>query len=265
MIGRISTAMFYQSSLSSIRESFGMVGKYQNQISSGVRVSVGAEDPVAISRRDRLDAEIKEINRFSKIQDVLEMKWIDEENDFSSLVDLGRNMIEAIGGMAHPVRTAGERSIFASQVSGWANDVWSLANKKDVEGRYVFGGTMAFTAPFGESGGVVIYSGSSYSNRVMLGDYFDGEERKPGQDVFILPSENGNKVALMDRMKEIISWASNPPQTLSSDDYQILEGWRKDFEAWTNGWIDMRAEVGVKLSRMDDIRSEQGKLKLNLI
>jgi flagellar hook-associated protein 3 FlgL len=183
--------------------------KYQNQISSGVRLHRPSEDPVAFRQASSLNVRLQELRTES-------YTIVDSETKLNTSVSqlqetnnlLSRASILAQQGVQ--ATSASERNALAIEVEGLLTSLKHIA-KTTAAGSYLYAGTRTDQEPFGfdtpevEGGTLKVdYLGSAGNSRAYIGDSISIDTFLAGDKIFghsdrgeaVMYGESGAKVGL---------------------------------------------------------------------
>ena len=89
-------------------------------------------------------------------------------------------------------QTPETRRSIAVEVEARVDELLSLANSRNADGEYIFGGFQAGSQPFSRQGGVYSYSGDDGQRMLQVGRSAQVAVQDSGFDVFVaVPSGNG--------------------------------------------------------------------------
>jgi flagellar hook-associated protein 3 FlgL len=156
---RISTANRYDTSVENLQSRQIDLAASQTQLTSGKRVNVASDDPVAAARAER---DLATMARSDANQRALEASrnavQLGESaiGDASELIQQARETLVAAGNGTY---TAAERQSQAIKLKEIRNQLLTVANRSDGGGGFVFGGQGASNPPFIDAPGGVQFVG----------------------------------------------------------------------------------------------------------
>jgi flagellar hook-associated protein 3 FlgL len=156
---RISTANRYDTSVENLQSRQIELSASQTQLTSGKRVNVASDDPVAAARAER---DLATMARSDANQRALEASrnavQLGESaiGDASELIQQARETLVAAGNGSY---TAAERQSQAIKLKEIRNQLLTVANRSDGGGGFVFGGQGASNPPFVDAPGGVQFVG----------------------------------------------------------------------------------------------------------
>jgi flagellar hook-associated protein 3 FlgL len=189
---RISTANRYDTTIENLQARQTDLAATQTQLTSGKRVNVASDDPVAAARAER---DLATMARADANQRALEASrnvvQLGESaiGDASELLQQAREALVAAGNGSY---TAAERQSQAIKLKEIRNQLLTVANRSDGGGGFVFGGQGASNPPFIDAPGGVQFVGqggeAQASSSEKLGLTVDGSAvfltAKSGNGVF---------------------------------------------------------------------------------
>lgn len=159
------------------------LAKYQDQVSSGLKVKAASDNPAGFPTLLAAKADGLRLDAYTQtMADVT----ADLDSAVSALGDANNALVrakqiaqEGINGTTN----AADFGTLAAEVDGLIDRMMAAGNfQKD--GRYLFGGTAADQPPFTLSGSTVTYSGSADRARVLVGPGQTVDNRYAGSAVF---------------------------------------------------------------------------------
>uniref|UniRef100_UPI0030DB3A5F flagellar hook-associated protein FlgL n=1 Tax=uncultured Oceanicoccus sp. TaxID=1706381 RepID=UPI0030DB3A5F len=120
----------------------------QQQISSGQRILNPADDPVASARIAQINQELSRVDQYIDNADAVENRLVLEENQLqqvSNLLFSIRELTVQAGGLA---LSEVDRQGIATEVDAHLEQLFDLANTRDVNGEYIFAGYQGEVQPF---------------------------------------------------------------------------------------------------------------------
>ncbi len=156
------------------------------QISTGQRISVPADDPAAAAMLVQNADQASEVDQFQRSLTSVLGEMQNADSTLSSVVTTLQRAISLGVEGANGTLNASDRAALAQEVRGIQSQLLGLANAT-YQGNYIFGGTMTQTQPYiadTGSGSGVTYQGNDLSNSVTLGSDFTLQSNLPGSQLF---------------------------------------------------------------------------------
>lgn len=188
---RISTSTLFESSVTTLNQQQSRLLQTQQQISTGRRILVASDDPVAsaialdVSQSDLMNTQYA-ANR-GAARDTLSMAESSLQNVTSLLQDVRTAVINAGNGTLNN----SDRNTIATQLSGRLQELVGLANSTDGVGNYLFAGFQSRAQPFMDTPAGVSYFGDDGQRAVQVSASRQMDSSNPGSDIF-MRIKNGN-------------------------------------------------------------------------
>jgi flagellar hook-associated protein 3 FlgL len=164
-------AAFTSTFLTNLNTTEQRIGRDDQQLSSGVRVSVASDDPHAVAPLLDAQNEVAQLNQtVSNLQDQQTIAQT-ADNALQTASSLLNQLISLGTQGATATQTANSRAAFAQQVQEIERQLVAIANTS-VQGRYVFGGDSVSTQPYTfdwSNPGGVVSSGSPTNTLAIYG------------------------------------------------------------------------------------------------
>lgn len=191
---RVSTSMLFDSNVRSLNDKSAALLKTQQQVSSGKRILTPSDDPVAAAQVLELTQSASVNTQYQSSQTAAQNNLGLIDNQLSSVSDLlGR--IRELGVQAGDaaLSTADRKSI-STELRSDFDQLMSIANSTDGNGKYLFSGYQSTNQPFaGSVENGVTYSGDDGQRAVRV----SGSRLMPvsaaGNDIF-MNAKDGNGV-----------------------------------------------------------------------
>jgi flagellar hook-associated protein 3 FlgL len=265
---RISTAQYYATTAANYQRNFNNAIKTAEQASSGLKLETAADDPVGAARLLQLDQQKAMLGQYTTNISALNTAQAQEE----SVLDSINNVLQKVSELT--VRAGGgslnddDRKSIASELSASEDQLLSLMNSKDANGKYIFSGASNNTQPFARnSDGTYSYQGDQTQLQLKIGDSMSLGLNDTGWDVFqqainaarssttmTAPAVNDGRVDLSPGLVSSgpafdASFRSGEPYTLaftSSTQFSIKDALGNDVtaEASQGGVFDPNAKGG---------------------
>lgn len=179
-----------------------------NQLSSGKRVALPSDDPLAFAQNLESVASSASVDRYTQNADAVLSQAQQADSALSNVVTSLTQSLSLGTEAGGPAVTTAQRAGLAQQVQGLLSDVVSQANLT-LSGTAVFGGTSGTLTPFVPTAGVAngyTYAGNSESNQAAVGEDLKVSMNLPGDTVFTDPS--GNVLASLQQMVSAVQSGS---------------------------------------------------------
>ncbi|RUO59044.1 flagellar hook-associated protein FlgL [Pseudidiomarina insulisalsae] len=158
---RISTLTMYNLSVSSMNQQQAAFNKVSQQIASGKRVVSLADDPQALTQALGVRQAQALGEQYASARVGVENALAQEENALNSVTDIYSRAKTLLVQASSESLADADRSAIASELTGLYDALLGVANTRNADGRYLFGGYQDDTAPFiKDAGGAVQFVGS---------------------------------------------------------------------------------------------------------
>jgi len=196
---RISTAQVYASGLQAMHRSQGELNKAGLQLSTGKRILTPADDPSGSTQSAELRTVIGSIEQYQRNADLARPRLQQEEWAVAGVSDQLQRVRELLLQGNNESQTNETRRYMAHEIRLIRDGLYDVANTRDPNGEYLFGGTRSLDQPFAkDSAGKVTYVGAQGEGsvrevavtpyrRVAIGDN--------GATVFMDMRENDGRVS----------------------------------------------------------------------
>lgn len=182
---KISTSQFFNRAVSQMTDRQVSLSTIQAQLADGKKIVKPSDDPAVagsllrirsmVDRQDRhLDGLVAAKNRLGA-----------EEAALKSSADIVMRIKELALTASNDTYDGANREAIAIEIEGLAEQMLSLANARDTQGNYLFGGARVREQPFiRNSEGVVVYRGDETQFKIAVGDYRELKLNRSGTHVF---------------------------------------------------------------------------------
>ena len=182
---RISTAQFYESSAANYQKNFANVVKSSEEASSLVRVNTAADDPVGASRLLQLGQQASMLDQYKANTNTIKATLGQAESVMTSINNVLQRAKELAIGANNAGYTDADRQANASELGQIEEQLLSLMNSQDENGKYIFAGSKGDTAPFSRnSDGTYSYNGDQVTLNLPIGDSMSMATNSTGWEVF---------------------------------------------------------------------------------
>jgi len=185
MNNRISTGMMFSQSVVTMLSKQSKLAHLQQQLSSGQRLVTAKDDPVAAGTAVGLDRAVAQLAQFSSNANNVQNRLGLQENALAQGGDLMTRVTELTVEANNASLTTDDRKAIASELKAIRDQMLSLANSTDGNGRYLFGGTNDGSAPFAKSGDTVSYNGDQTQRQVEIAADTYVADTLPGSEIFM--------------------------------------------------------------------------------
>ncbi len=168
------------------------LARTQTQVSTGLRFSRPAEDPVGAVQVLDLNRTLAQSIQFSRNADVAANRLGLEETALARAGDTLQRVRELAIEANNATQTNETRASIASEVRQALDNLVQLANTQDGTGQFLFSGYSTQTPPFTRQGGAVTYNGDQGQRQLQIGANRTVADSDSGAAVFqLIPNGNG--------------------------------------------------------------------------
>jgi flagellar hook-associated protein 3 FlgL len=255
---RISTSLLHQQGVATILDNQAAVAKTQLQLSTGRRIVEPADDPTGSMQAMGLRQLLAEADQYGKNADAARSRLEMEETALTQAGEILQRVRElAVRGLNGTLGAA-ERNGIAIEVRQRLSELLAVANTRDANGEFLFGGFYRGGAEafVDNGGGSFTYNGDqgqrqlqiSRSRQVAIGDH--------GAEVFLnIPASGGGVQSAFATVYALASSleANNPTQASLNDIDNAL-----------GHVLGVRASVGARLNAVESQQSAYESLRLTV-
>ena len=182
---RISTAQFYESSAANYQKNFANVVKSSEEASSLVRVNTAADDPVGASRLLQLGQQASMLDQYEANATTIKATLGTTEAVMTSINNVLQRAKELAVSAGNAGYTDADRQANALELGQIEEQLLSLMNSKDENGKYIFAGSKGDTVPFTRNNdGTYSYNGDQVTLDLAVGDTMSMATNSTGWDAF---------------------------------------------------------------------------------
>lgn len=196
---RISTLHTFQSGVDAMQRAQVALNKTNLQLSSGRRILTPSDDPSGATQASQLRSAIDSTQQYQRNLDLAQPRLRQQESAIASITDQLQRVRELMIYGNNETQTNETRGFMANEIRDIRDSLFEIANTKDPNGEYLFGGTRSLVAPFVmDADGVVTYVGAqgdgavrevavTPTRKIAIGD--------TGAKVFMDMKENDGRVS----------------------------------------------------------------------
>lgn len=182
---RISTNQFYDTSAANYQKNFAKVLKTMEESSSQVRVNTAADDPVGASRLLQLGTQAALLEQYETNTKTIRATLGTTEAVMESIDNVLQRARELSVSAGNAGYTDADRQATASELGQIEEQLLSLMNSKDENGKYIFAGSKGDTIPFTRNDdGTYSYNGDQVTLDLPIGDTMSMATNSTGWEVF---------------------------------------------------------------------------------
>ena len=189
---RLGSANAYDTALNNIMNRQSSLSSLQENLTSGKKVVRASDDPTGAAQAERAITRLARIETDQRALQSQRNAITQAEGTLGDVTDAMQNFRELVASAGNASHTPQERKSIAAQLSGYRDQIFALANRKDTNGLPLFSALGSALAPFvGPQGLPQDYTfagqpGQVASNEVSIPYALDGDSA-----FMHLPSRDG--------------------------------------------------------------------------
>lgn len=181
----ISTRYTFDRSVLRMQDAQTRIGDTQAQLSTGKRIVNASDDADRANTIQRVQSALQRQDNYAQTLTTLDDRLRTQETALNSASDALIRLKELTVQASNDTMGPADRQNIAVELESLKQDLLGLANTRDVNGNYLFGGTRVGAAPFeNEPGGAAAYHGDQTTIEVAVGDQRRVVANRAGSDVF---------------------------------------------------------------------------------
>ena len=250
---QVSTNSFFRNNVENLQDLKSQTINLQEQISTGKKVNVASDDPVAFSSLALLKARDSRLTQYGSNINVAHQRLTLEETTLTQVTNVLTRLHELSIQGANDTLSATDRQLMSTEVKGLSDTLYGLANTQDANGQPIFSGFQTSQPFVKDANGAVNYTGDSYEVAQSVGDNQQVSVGFSGFDVFSrVPVAGGPSKSVFQIVKQIGDSlaAGRSPATPGDDISSAL-----------NHITAQLAEVGARTSTLDAAQTQLDSLK----
>jgi flagellar hook-associated protein 3 FlgL len=251
--------MLLSNYLRNISSNLGTVGKMQQQMASGKRITKISDDPIGVISSMQVRVKLYKSEQYKKNVDRA-LTWLDEtESSILELNEVIKTAYETVVGQATDTMDEEERSAAAQLIKQLRDHVVTIGNAKSND-KYIFGGYNVSNAPFEvDASGNIIYNNldmNDSANAAAL-DAMAQESIRYSVGFNITMDVSTTGVELLgtgdNNIYKILDDLYNALESNTSNDG--LTGFTAKLQNKQNDVLSIAAEIGGKVNRLELIQN----------
>lgn len=223
---RVSTAGSYLNGVAAMQRLQAALSHTQRQISSGRRILLPSDDPIAAARSLELRESLARLEQFDRNAGIAGHRLAQEETSLNSINNVLQRVRELALQASNATQSDESRGLIAVEMREQLDHLMQLANQRDSTGRYVYSGNLEDVEPVSRSGNSFTYNGDQGQRLIQIGENRQIADGDSGADVFFrIRSGNGvfNATASASNVGSGVVGAGNlvDPALWDQDQYTI--------------------------------------------
>ncbi|TCT20451.1 flagellar hook-associated protein 3 FlgL [Melghiribacillus thermohalophilus] len=235
---RITQSMLAQNFLRNLSRSYDRLGIYQDQLSTGKKITRPSQDPVVAMKGVNYRTELTEIQQYQR--NLSEVRsWMDNSD---TALDKATKALQRLRELAVQASTdtyeTDQRSNIASEIDQLKAHLVDIANTK-VNNKYIFNGTKTNVNRFNDDGTI-----NDPSDDPVYIEVSDGVNLQV--NVTLGGADPAFSDAMFQRIQDFADDLRDP--ALSGDDF---DHYIDELDGFIQNIVDERADLGARMNRVD--------------
>lgn len=234
---RISTAWMHQASVIAMTNQQALVSKTQMQLSTGERLAVPADDPGAAVNAQVMNTSLSTTQQYQSNLSTAKSRLEFEDSTLGSADNLLQQAKELAVRSLNDTLNDSDRKALGEQAQHLLDEMTGLANTKNPNGEYIFGGYKNDTPPFvfddSRTPASYVYMGDRGQRSLQVGDQRQIADSDSGYAVFEDVASDAGDQGI---------GASGGRQSILNTLYSLTKALNGDFPA-THGAITGSADL----------------------
>ena len=245
---RISTNTIYQSGISKISSLQTEQTKLQQQISTGKRMTLPSDDPIAAARAMEI-SHTQEVNSsFASGRQTAQLKLNTLESSLASITSLLVSTQSTLVGAGNGSLSDLQRGFIATELSGSLEELINLANAQDASGDFIYAGFKTDTKPFVANASGANYAGDSNQQLIQVDAQRLMAANVSGDKVF---QAGGNDVfATLSNLVTLLNTPIINAATQAAFNSGLATA-MTNLQGSVDNVLNVRAGIGSKLNELD--------------
>jgi flagellar hook-associated protein 3 FlgL len=239
---RVTQSMLANNMLRNLSSSYERLGKYQEQLTTGKKITRPSDDPVVAMKGIAYREDLARVKQYQgNIGEV--HNWIDSADDALDKVGLALQRVQELVVQASTdTATPDDRKKIADEIDQIQKHIVDVANTK-VGGKYIFNGADTLNPLFIGYPGDATFTVNGNQSDVEI-EVFDGitlDVNIDGKTLF--GDETTGIIGMLNNLKT----ALNDPNSTGN----TIDGYLSQVEAQQNALLSARSELGAKQNRVE--------------
>jgi flagellar hook-associated protein 3 FlgL len=260
-MNRISTYLFHQRATASMLDNQSRLSKTQLQLATGRRILTPSDDPAGATKALDLQRYLETNKQFLSNMGFARARLETQETALASVTELLQRANELAIQGNNATASASDREAIAVEVDQLLEQMLALANTRDSNGEYLFGGLKradaAFTRNVDPVTGAVTYAydGDEQQRQIQVSEVRRIADADTGQDIFMEVTGPGGSSAF-DILAKFAADLRTPGADLSDSIGNIKLAMEQV--------LAVRARGGARLNALDDLGNVNEDLAVTL-
>jgi flagellar hook-associated protein 3 FlgL len=244
---RITQSISYRNFLAGVENLNEAMENASRQVSSGKKLTRLKDSPSGSAELLVLRKQLTDIDQYRSNTDSSVFFLNVADSALNSVHDLVTTIFTRGSAAGSGTIDADARASLATEIRFLRDQVFSLANTQ-TRGRSLFAGSEVTTAAFTIAGDAVTYQGNSEINSIDVGESLEIRQNLSGSAIF---------TPIFDAITTLL-------QAVDSGDIAAIQAGVTQLNPALSGLSNARIQLGVDLSRLEDIKTEHDAQALNI-
>jgi flagellar hook-associated protein 3 FlgL len=233
------------------------LSKTQIQLATGKRILTPSDDPAGATKTLDVQRYLETNKQFLSNMGFARARLETQETALASVTDLLQRANELAIQGNNATASASDRQAIAAEVDQLLEQMLALANTRDSNGEYLFGGLQRDAAAFVRDPvtGAISYEGDDQQRQIQVSEVRRLADADTGQDIFMDVAGAGGASAF-DILAKFAADLRTPGASLSDSIGNIKLAMQQV--------LDVRARGGARLNALDDLGSINEDLAVTL-
>jgi flagellar hook-associated protein 3 FlgL len=244
---RVTQSMLSTNFLRNLSGSNDQLSKYQEQLSTGKKISRPSDDPVVAMMGMEYRTDLGQIEQYERNLSTA-YKWMDSSDaGLDKATQVLHRVNELVIQASNGTYEEGQRGNIAEEIEQLKEHMASIANAK-VSGKYIFNGTNTTTAPVNLDNAPVQVSDNTQGVKIEVNEGVEIQVNVNPQDVF-----TQDLFGTLDQLQtDLENGASN----------EAISEYISDIQGQMDNIVSARAELGARYNRVEMIENRVGEQKV---
>lgn len=181
---RIATSTLYDRGLAAIDIANRQLSRTQQQLATQKRVNTASDDPVAATEILRTTSALANNSQYMANQDAADQSLKQTDSTLGQVGNLLQSVRTSMIAANNSALSDSDRNAIATEIKSRIDSLVSLANTKDGNGHFLFGGYRNDTTPFARTTTGVAYAGDDGAQMIQVSAARQMEATVSGAEIF---------------------------------------------------------------------------------
>lgn len=257
---RVSTSMIYQQLTDKLSENAEGMKTLQGQLSTGFKYSSPSEAPDLVGRVQAIESRLKTLDADAKSVSRVKVGVDAQARAIETAAELTDRLKELAFQGSNSQTSQTILNSYAEEVASIKRSLVDLANAKDADDRYVFGGVRSGEPPYViNADGTVSYLGSGTPLRVRVNDVGYEDVTVPGPSVWKSVEKDGKAIDMFAILDQLEASYKSGDLAGRSQGLTDIEGIANNIglAIARTGGVQQRLEISERLAQETSLRAQE--------